>query len=183
MSPRDRGARRKAVLTVREVVVFAMLGALMTVFDLIMNLVPNVHLGGVLILTFTAVYRWKAIFPLYVYVFLIGFFEGFGTWWLGYLYVWPILWVLGMLIPRKPPRTLAAILYSLAAGLHGFAFGFLWIPIQMAFFHFNLEQALVWWSFGFFTADIPHGIGNLVGSVLILPLAGLIRRLDPGLKR
>ena len=176
-------SRRRGVLIVYEIVVFAMLGALMTVLDLAMNILPNVHLCGVLIVTFTAVYRWKALFPLYVYVFLIGFFEGFGTWWCAYLYVWLILWGLAMLIPRKTPRPLAAVLYSFVCALHGFAFGFLWIPVQMLFLNFTFDQALVWWSFGFFTADIPHGIGNLVGSILIIPLAGLIRKLDKGLKR
>ena len=183
MTPREKRSRRKPILSVREIVVFAMLGALMTVLDIIMNLVPNVHLGGVLIVTFTAVYRWKALFPMYLYVFLIGLMEGFGTWWLAYLYVWLILWALAMLIPRRTPRPLAAILYGFICALHGFSFGFLWIPVQMLFLHFTLDQALVWWSFGFFTADIPHGLGNLAGSILILPLAGLIRRLDTGLKR
>ena len=183
MSRATPRSRRRGVLIVYEIVVFAMLGALMTVLDLAMNILPNVHLCGVLIVTFTAVYRWKALFPLYVYVFLIGFFEGFGTWWCAYLYVWLILWGLAMLIPRKTPRPLAAVLYSFICALHGFAFGFLWIPVQMLFLNFTFDQALVWWSFGFFTADIPHGIGNLVGSILIIPLAGLIRKLDKGLKR
>ena len=171
-------SRRRAVLIIYEIAVFGMLGALMTVFDLVMNVIPNVHLSGVFIVAFTAVYRWKALFPLYVYVFLIGFFEGFGMWWFTYLYVWLILWGLAMLIPRRAPRPLAAVLYGLVCALHGFAFGFLWIPTQMLFLHFTFDQALVWWSFGFFTADIPHGIGNLVGSILIVPLAGLIRKLD-----
>ena len=48
----------------------------------------------------------------------------------------------------------------------------------MLLMSFSFEQALVWWKFGFFTADIPHGIGNLVGSVLIVPMVTLIRKLD-----
>ena len=48
----------------------------------------------------------------------------------------------------------------------------------MALMGFSLEQALIWWQFGFFTADVPHGIGNLVGSTLIIPLVTLIRKLD-----
>ena len=179
---RAKSARRKAPLTVREIVVFAMLGSIMMISDLIMNIVPNVHLVGVMIVTLTAVYRRKALYPIYVYVFLIGLFEGFGTWWVAYLYVWPILWGMAMLIPPKAPRWMAAILYSFICALHGFAFGFLWIPSQMLFLNFTFDQALVWWSFGFFTADVPHGIGNLVGSILILPLVSLIRKLDKGLQ-
>lgn len=183
MKKRKQGSHRRAALTIHEIVVFAMLGGLMTVSDFIMNLVPNVHPVGVMIVTFTAVYRVKALYPIYVYVFLIGLLEGFGAWWLAYLYVWAILWGLAMLIPPKAPRWLAAVLYSFVCALHGFAFGFLWIPSQMLLLNFTFEQALVWWSFGFFTADVPHGIGNLVGSLLILPLISLIRRLDTGLRR
>lgn len=169
-------------LTTREVAVFAMLGALMMVSDLVMNILPNVHLVGVMIVVQTVVYRRKALYPIYLYVFLIGLFEGFGLWWLPYLYVWTVLWALTMLLPRRMPRWLAPILYSLVCGLHGFAFGFLWIPSQMLLMDFTFEQAMVWWSFGFVTADIPHGIGNLIGSVLIVPMVALIRRLDKGLK-
>ena len=182
MSTPRTDRRRRAALTVRELVVFAMLGALMSVFDIVMNVVPNVHLGGVLIVTYTAVYRWKALFPVYVYVFLIGLLEGFGAWWLAYLYIWPILWAMAMLIPRRTPVWLATILYSLVCALHGFGFGLLWIPSQMLFMSYTLDQAMLVWAAGFFTADVPHGIGNLVGSTLILPLVKLIRKLDRGLR-
>ena len=154
----------------------------MMVSDLVMNILPNVHLVGVMIVVQTVVYRRKALYPIYLYVFLIGLFEGFGLWWLPYLYVWTVLWALTMLLPRRMPRWLAPILYSLVCGLHGFAFGFLWIPSQMLLMDFTFEQAMVWWSFGFVTADIPHGIGNLIGSLLIVPMVALIRRLDKGLK-
>ena len=52
----------------------------------------------------------------------------------------------------------------------------------MLLMSFTFEQAMIWWSYGFFTADIPHGIGNIIGSVLIVPLVTLIRKLDKGLK-
>ena len=95
-----------------------------------------------------------------------------------YLYVWTILWGMVMLLPKKMPKWLAPIVYALVCGLHGFGFGFWWIPSQMALMGFSFEQALIWWQFGFFTADVPHGIGNLVGSTLIIPLVTLIRKLD-----
>ena len=174
--------RKKALLTVYEIAVFGMLGALMMVSDLLMNVIPNVHLIGVMIVVLTVVYRWKALFPIYVYVLLIGLMEGLGTWWLPYLYVWTLLWGMAMLLPKRMPKWLAPIVYALVCGLHGFGFGLWWIPSQMLLMSFSFKQALVWWQFGFFTADIPHGIGNLVGSILIVPLVNLIRRLDKRLK-
>ncbi len=174
--------RKKALLTVYEIAVFGMLGALMMASDLVMNIIPNVHLVGVMIVVLTVTYRWKALFPIYVYVLLIGLMEGIGTWWIPYLYVWTLLWGMVMLLPKRMPTWLSPIVYAMVCGLHGFAFGFLWIPAQMLLMSFTWKQALVWWKFGFFTADIPHGVGNLVGSTLVVPMVNLIRKLDKRLK-
>ena len=95
--------RKKALLTIYEIAVFGMLGALMMVSDLLMNIIPNVHLVGVTIVVLTVLYRWKALFPIYVYVLLIGLSEGMGAWWLPYLYVWTILWGMVRLLPKKCP--------------------------------------------------------------------------------
>ena len=180
-APREGSAtprRKHTGLTIREIAIFAMLGALMAVSDLAMNILPNVHLVGVLTMVYTLAYRAKALFPIGVYLFLIGVFEGFGLWWLAYLYIWPILWGITMLLPRRMPRKVAPFVYTLVCGLHGFAFGFLWIPAQMLLLSFSFKQALIWWSAGFLTADVPNGIGNLVGSVLIVPLVTVIRKLS-----
>ena len=170
--------RKRGLLSIREIVIFAMLGAMMTAADLVMNLIPNVHIGVMLIVVFTLVYRWKALFPIYVFVLLIGIVEGFGTWWFAYLYIWAILWLAVMLLPRKMPHWLAPIVYSAVCAAHGFAFGLLWAPSDMLFHHFTWEQIVVWWKWGFITADIPHGIGKLCASVLILPLTALLRKLN-----
>lgn len=168
----------RAALTIREMIVFAMLGTLMLVADIVMNVIPNVHLGGMLIVVYTLVYRSKALYPLYVYVLLIGLYEGIGTWWFTYLYIWAILWAVIMLLPRRMPKWLSPVVYSMVCAAHGFAFGLLWAPSEMLFMGFNWEQILVWWKWGFITADIPHGIGNLCASVLVVPLVTLLRRLN-----
>ena len=169
---------RSAGLLVIELCIFAMLGALMAASDFVMNVIPNVHLVGVIIVTLTVVYRLKALYPIYVYALLIGLFEGFGLWWLPYLYVWTVLWAMTMLLPRRMPTWLAPIAYAFVCALHGFGFGLLWVPSQMLLMSFSWKQALVWWQVGFWTADVPHGIGNLAGSVLIIPLITLLRKLD-----
>lgn len=150
----------------------------MFVADIVMNVIPNVHVGGMFIVVYTLVYRAKALLPIYTYILLIGLYEGIGIWWLSYLYIWAILWAVVMLLPRKMPKWLAPVVYSVVCAAHGFAFGLLWAPSQMLFFHFTWEQIAAWWSIGFVTADIPHGIGNLCASVLILPLTALLRRLN-----
>ena len=69
-------------LTIREMAVFAMLGALMYASKMIMEVAPNVHLLGVFTIAFTVVYRKKALYPIYTYVLLNGIFCGFATWWI-----------------------------------------------------------------------------------------------------
>ena len=155
-----------------------MLGTLMFVADIVMNVIPNVHLGGMLIVAYTLVYRSKALFPIYTYILLIGLYEGLGLWWISYLYIWAILWAAIMLLPKRMPKWLAPVIYSIICAAHGFAFGLLWAPLQMLFFNFTWEQIMMWVYWGFLTADIPHGIGNLCASILIVPLVTLLRRLN-----
>lgn len=176
--PNPTSRRRKTLLTIGELVIYAMLGALMMAADLMMNVIPNVHLGGVLIVVYTLVYRAKALFPIYVYVFLIGLYEGFGMWWTAYLYIWAVLWLVVMLLPKRMPRWLAPVVYGVACASHGFAFGLLYAPVQKITMHLTWSQTMVWVQMGFLPADVPHGIGNLIGSILIVPLVALLRRLD-----
>ena len=68
--------------TIREIVVFGMLGAVMYASKLIMEWIPNVHLLGVFTVAFTVVYRKKALYPIYTYVLLDGIFSGFAAWWI-----------------------------------------------------------------------------------------------------
>ena len=169
---------RNKTLSIREICLFGILAALTFAAKYVMSWLPNIEPVSLMVMLFAVTFGWKALFPIYFYVLLIGLSEGMGAWWLPYIYVWTILWGMVMLLPKKMPKWLAPIVYALVCGLHGFGFGFWWIPSQMALMGFSLEQALIWWQFGFLTADIPHGIGNLVGSTLIIPLVTLIRKLD-----
>ena len=68
-----------------------MMGTLMYISKAVMEFLPNVHLIAAFIAVFTIVYRAKALFPIYVFVFLTGLMNGFNTWWIPYLYIWAVL--------------------------------------------------------------------------------------------
>ena len=164
-------------LPIREIVVFAMLGAIMFTSKIIMEAIPNIHLLGMLTMVYTLVYRKKALYPIYVYVLLNGLFAGFNLWWVPYLYIWTILWGITMLLPRRMPRAVAAIVYPAVCCLHGLAFGILYAPAQALMFGLSFKQALTWVLAGS-PFDLLHGLGNLVAGLLILPLSTLLGRLD-----
>lgn len=159
--------------------VFAMLAAIMLCSKIIMEALPNIHLLGMLTMTYTIVFRTKALIPIYLYVMLNGLLAGFSAWWVPYLYVWTVLWAVTMLLPRGMPKPLKCVIYPIVCMLHGLAFGVLYAPAQALMFGFNFEQTLAWVAAGF-TFDILHGIGNLVAGTLILPLSELLTRLTKG---
>lgn len=163
-------------LSVRELCVFAMLGALMFASKLIMEVLPNIHILGMLIMVYTIAFRWKALIPMYVWIMLNGLFAGFATWWVPYLYVWTVLWAVTMLLPKKMPKAVAVVVYPVVCSLHGMFFGVLYAPAQALLFGLDFEGMLAWIAAGF-VFDITHAIGNFAAGLLILPMSQLMTRL------
>lgn len=157
-------------LTIREICIFGMTGAAMYVSKLLMEGFPNVHLLGAFIVALTVVYRKKALYPIYVFILLVGLLNGFSIWWIPYLYIWTVLWLFTMLIPSKWPKKVKYILYPIVCSLHGFLFGTLYAPAQAILFHYNFNTTIKWIIAGL-PYDITHGINNLIcGTIFIAPL-------------
>ena len=72
-------------LKLKELAVFAVLGAFMFISKQVMEALPNIHLLGTLIVAYTVVFRGKALYPIYVFVALQGLISGFATWWIPYI--------------------------------------------------------------------------------------------------
>ncbi len=157
-------------------ILFAMLGSLMFISKMLMQVLPNIHLVGMLTVAYTAVFRRKALYPIYVYVFLDGLFHGFDIWWVPYLYIWTLLWGITMLLPKNASRTVRAVLYPAICALHGFLFGILYAPAQAFFFSLTAQETLAWIATGA-VFDLTHGISNLLVGFLALPLSELLGRL------
>ena len=170
---------RKSLQTVRELVLFALFGAMMYLSAQI-DLIPNVHPLTLFIAAFTAVYGVKGLIPVMVYVFLEGLYGGFNTWWIPYLYSWPLLWLLFFLIPRtqRLKEEMAGILITVISGLHGIGFGLFYLPVDCyTMFKGNWDAAWLWYLKGI-PFDVSHMIGNLASSLLAIPLIRLLCRLE-----
>ncbi len=161
-------------LTIKEIAVFGMLGGVMYVSKMIMELLPNIHLLGVFIVAFTVVYRQKALYIIYTYVFLNGIFSGFAAWWIPYLYVWTVLWAAVMLLPKNMPKKAQPIVYMAVCAAHGFLFGTLYAPAQAILFGLSF-QGMVAWIIAGLPWDFMHGISNFFCGILIMPLVYALR--------
>ena len=163
-------------LHVFELVLFPMLGALMFCSKIIMEALPNIHLLGMLTMTYTLVFRKKALIPIYIYVMLNGLFAGFSMWWVPYLYIWTILWGLTMLLPKRMPKKLCLVVYPLLCAIHGFAYGMLYAPAQALMWGLDFQGMIAWIIAGI-PFDLIHGVSNFAVGFLILPLSELLQKL------
>lgn len=169
-------------LSAKEIAVFGMFGALMYASKLIMEVAPNVHLLGVFTIALTVVYRKKALYPIYTYVFLNGLFAGFATWWIPYLYLWTLLWGATMLLPQNMPKKVAPVVYMLVCAAHGFLFGTLYAPAQALLFGLDFQGMIAWIIAGL-PWDMVHGISNFICGMLIVPIINTIRLVENKMQR
>ncbi len=167
------------MLSIREMVIFALLGAIMFTSKLLMEALPNIHLVGMLTMAYTIVYRGKALIPIYVFVMLTGLYTGFSPWWFPYLYAWTVLWGIAMLLPKRMPRKVACFVYPAVCSFHGLLFGVLSAPAPMISLGLTFAQAII----SGLAFDITHAAGNVVAGLLVLPVSELLLRLESRLSR
>ncbi len=164
-------------LTIKEMAVFGMLGAVMYASKVLMDVFPNIHLIGTFVIALTLVYRRKALWPIYIFVAVTGLFGGFAMWWIPYLYVWAVLWGAVMLLPQNIPGKVRPLVYMLVCAAHGFLYGVLYAPSQALLFGLDFEGMVAWIIAGL-PFDFIHGTSNFFCGILILPLANLLRRAE-----
>lgn len=160
--------------TVKETALFSLLGALMLVSKLALEFLPNVHMLAALTIAYTVYFRKKALYPIYVYVFLNGLVSGFSLWWIPYLYLWTILWGVTMLLPKNMKPKVAVPVYMVVAGLHGLLFGTMYAPAQALMFGLDFNGMIAWIIAGL-PWDAVHGISNFFMALLILPIVKIIK--------
>lgn len=161
----------KKLLTVREVTLFGILAALTFGAKVAMSALPNIEPVTLFVLVFGAVFGWKALFIVYVYVLAEILFYGIGTWNINYLYIWAIPALAGWLLQKwKHP-----VLWAVIAGVYGLLFGALCAPVDLCIG--GIGFAVSKWISGI-PFDAAHCAGNFALALLLFcPLRKLLHRL------
>ncbi len=161
----------RAKLSVREITLFGMLAALTFGAKVAMAALPNIEPVSLMILVFAAVFGWKCLFPVYVYVTAEILFYGLGTWNLNYLYIWTFLAVVAVLL-RRMENPLG---WALLSGFFGLMFGALCAPVDA--FIGGWSYAFAKWVSGI-GFDLAHCAGNFAMALLLFnPLRNLVQKL------
>ena len=155
----------------RELILLALLGAMMMATQVALAALPNIHLVAVFVILAALLFGWKALFSVYIFVILEGLIYGFSMWFINYLYVWAILALVAWLLRNQQ----SPVVWALVAGVFGLLFGALCAPVYL--FTGGPAFALSWWVSGI-PFDVLHCAGNFVMAlVLFVPLRRLLSRL------
>ena len=163
--------RANSHLTLREIALFGMLGALTFAAKVAMSALYNIEPVSLMVMLFGVCFGRKAAYPVYVYVLLEFVLNGLNLWSVNYLYVWILLaWAAWRLREMTHPLGWAVL-----GGGFGLLFGLLCAPVYLV--TGGPAFALSWWISGI-PFDLLHAGGNFaLALVLFVPLRRLMERL------
>ncbi len=158
-------------MTLRQTVLFGMLGGLTFAAKVAMAGLPNIEPVSLFVMVFAVVFGKKCLFPIYTYVAMEIMIYGLGIWNVYYLYIWLILALVAFWLRKQTHPVIWAVL----SGGFGLLFGFLCTPVNLIYG--GVGYALAWWSSGILF-DVTHCMGNFVLALLLfVPLRKLLTRL------
>ena len=164
-------------LTVRQIVLFGMLGALIFAAKYVMAFLPNIEPVSLMVMLCAVVFGWKAAYPIALYVVMEFLFYGLGLWNINYLYIWAVLAIAAGLL-RNMEHPLG---WAILSGTFGLLFGALCAPVDVVIGGFGYAAAK--WVSGI-PFDIAHCIGNFaIALVMFVPMRKLLEKLYAKLER
>ncbi len=145
-------------LTAKEIATMGVMVATLTASKYAMSLLPNIEPVSLLIILYTLFLGPKTIFAILVFVFIEGLIYGFGSWWICYVYIWPLLSLLTYLFGKRLEKDKYACWYfAVLSGIFGLFFGALT----------SIPQFIiggVTFGINYFIAGIPYDLIHCVGN-------------------
>ncbi len=156
----------------KSVTVTALMSAILFAVQVVLSGLPNMEAVSLLVILFTIVFPKNIWGALAVFCLLEGVFYGFGTWWLMYLYVWPLLAVVTYILRKND----SPMLWAVVSGAFGLFFGFL-CSIPYLFIG-GFSMMLSWWVSGI-PFDIVHCISNAAVTIILFkPIKSALLRIS-----
>ena len=170
--------KTKINISTKDVATIGMMVDIIEVSKFALSFMPNVELTTFWIIMFTLYLGRKAGLAIPAFILVEGAIYGMNTWWIMYLYIWPLLVIITWLF-RK---TESIIFWSILSGIFGLCFGFLcsfvyfFIGFSTGGIQDGFNTAFPWWISGI-PWDLIHCIGNFtVMMVLYTPIRSVMKR-------
>ena len=166
-----------AKITVRELALFSVLGALTFAAKYVMAVLPNIEPVSLMVMLFAVVFGKKCLYPVYLYVAMEILFFGLGLWNINYLYVWAVLAAAAYVLRDMD----SALGWAMVSGVFGLLFGALCGIVDI--FIGGVPYAITKWISGI-PFDIMHCAGNFAIALLLFkPMRQLTERLYGKMQR
>lgn len=170
--------KSKWKLTARDIALVGVMVAVIEVCKVTLMGIPNVELTSFWMIMFALYFGMKVFFVVPVFILLEGMLFGFGLWWVMFLYVWPLLAVVTILM-RKMDSVLGwSILSGLFGLLYGFFCSFPYVVIGAVDGGLlaGLRDGFAWWIAGI-PFDLIHGVSNFVIMLILYkPIRGIMEK-------
>ena len=159
-------------LTIKDITIMALMVAIIEVCKFALAHIPNVELTSFWIIMFTLYFGKRIYYIIPVFILIEGAVYGIHLWWIMYLYAWPLLAIVTLLLRKMK----GAWEWSMVSGIFGLMFGFLCaIPY---IFTSGIYGAFAYWVAGI-PFDLIHGIANfLIMLVLYTPLNTVMSKMS-----
>lgn len=150
-------------IKVKDITLIAMMVAVIEVCKIALASIPNVELNSFWIIIFSLYFKRKIYLVIVVFILIEGLMYGFGTWWIMYLYVWPLL----AFVTMKLKDCDSSSTWAIISGVFGLLFG---LFCSLPYFVIGtiggslvngIKTAFAWWVAGI-PWDIVHGISNII---------------------
>lgn len=142
-------------LTIKDITIMALMVAIIEVCKFALAHIPNVELTSFWIIMFALYFGTRIFYIIPVFILIEGAVYGIHLWWIMYLYAWPLLAIVTLLLRKMK----GAWEWSMVSGIFGLSFGLLCaIPY---IFTSGIYGAFAYWVAGI-PYDLIHGVGNFV---------------------
>lgn len=159
-------------ITVKDIALIGMMSAILLAVQIGFSFLPNIELISLLIILYTLIFGWRALYIIYVFVAVEGLVYGFGLWWFSYLYIWTVLY----LITKVFHKLRSPLYWAVISGAYGLSFGALYSLVVVI--TSGIHSGLASWVQGI-PFDIAHCIGNFMITLLLFkPLYFVLVKLN-----
>lgn len=160
-------------ISVQTLTRIAFLSAILYVSQVAMAFLPNIELVSLLIVVYALVFGRETFLIILVFDLLEMVQWGVGTWWIAYLYIWPLLCLLVLALKKTVGEEF--LVWGMVSGIFGLLFGFL---CALVYIPADPHYALAYWISGL-PWDVVHCAGNfLIMLALGKPLCRLLQRIQ-----
>lgn len=165
-------------ITTKDIAAIGLMVAIIEACKMALSFAPNIELTTFWLIMFTRQFGRKVAVIVPVLILVEGMMYGVNTWWVMYLYIWPLLVLLAFLFRKVD----SALFWAIFAGIFGLCFGML---CSITYFFIGMRDggiiggfntAFPWWISGIMW-DMVHCAGNFVLMlVLYYPIGNVMKQ-------